>query len=272
LTIIVSVKINDGVVMAADSAATFATVPAQQMYVHSNKIVNLYKGLPIGVMWAGSGNFGSESTETLMKDLRRRFTKPDPLQIEWKLEPGSFTMKEVAEKLYKFLVEEKLPTLSEPAFTKMRVCGYSSGRPLAEVWEVVIKDKDTSHVVQVMNEASFGPRWDGEYELLNRLILGLSGATHAALGEIGLNEIQIEKAVKAIVARNSVGLHINAMPIQDAINLASFLVRTTIDYNQFLTGTAKTVAGEVEIAAITKHEGFRWIRRKHFYPAALGAQ
>jgi hypothetical protein len=31
----------------------------------------------------------------------------------------------------------------------------------------------------------------------------------------------------------------------------------------------KIVGGPIEIAAITKHEGFRWIQRKHFYPAGL---
>jgi hypothetical protein len=28
-------------------------------------------------------------------------------------------------------------------------------------------------------------------------------------------------------------------------------------------------AGPIEIAAITKHEGFKWIERRHFYPPEL---
>jgi hypothetical protein len=28
----------------------------------------------------------------------------------------------------------------------------------------------------------------------------------------------------------------------------------------------KTVGGPTEIAAITKHEGFKWVQRKHFFP------
>ena len=45
-SIIVSVKINDGIVMAADSATTFykATGEVVQIYEHANKIVNLVKG------------------------------------------------------------------------------------------------------------------------------------------------------------------------------------------------------------------------------------
>ena len=72
MSIIVSVKINDGIVMAADSATTFfkSTGEAGQIYEHANKIVNLVKGLPIGVMTCGSGGIGNASIDTLLKDLR----------------------------------------------------------------------------------------------------------------------------------------------------------------------------------------------------------
>jgi PII-like signaling protein len=49
MSIIVSVKINDGIVMASDSATTFYDPDGKpgQIYEHANKIVNLVKGLPI---------------------------------------------------------------------------------------------------------------------------------------------------------------------------------------------------------------------------------
>jgi ATP-dependent protease HslVU (ClpYQ) peptidase subunit len=45
MTVLVSIKINDGVVMAADSASSFAS---GMVYRHADKIVNLRQGLPIG--------------------------------------------------------------------------------------------------------------------------------------------------------------------------------------------------------------------------------
>jgi hypothetical protein len=63
VTVIVSVKINDGIIMASDSASTFAT---GQTYLTADKIVNLVKGLPIGVMVSGNGGIGSESIATLL--------------------------------------------------------------------------------------------------------------------------------------------------------------------------------------------------------------
>ena len=55
MTIIVSVKINDGIVMAADSAGT---MDSGHVYVHANKITNLCEGLPIAAMSTGSGGIG----------------------------------------------------------------------------------------------------------------------------------------------------------------------------------------------------------------------
>jgi len=61
-----------------------------------------------------------------------------------------------------------------------------------------------------------------------------------------------------------------AMPVQDAIDLARFMVETTIGFTRFaVMRQPKVVGGPVEIAAITKHEGFRWVQRRHFYPAEL---
>ena len=55
MTIIVSVKINDGIVMAADSAGTMGS---GQIYAHANKITNLCDGLSIGAMSTGAGGIG----------------------------------------------------------------------------------------------------------------------------------------------------------------------------------------------------------------------
>jgi hypothetical protein len=56
---------------------------------------------------------------------------------------------------------------------------------------------------------------------------------------------------------------------QDAVDLARFLVQTTIGFVKFSVSRAKTVGGPIEIAAITKHEGFKWIERRHCYPSGL---
>ncbi|KUO76255.1 MAG: hypothetical protein APF81_03475 [Desulfosporosinus sp. BRH_c37] len=58
------------------------------------------------------------------------------------------------------------------------------------------------------------------------------------------------------------------MPIQDGIDLLDYLVQTAKDYYKYVPGS-QTVGGPTEITAITKHEGFNWVKRKHFYSKEL---
>src|SRR3954447_19353543 len=102
MTVIVSVKINDGIVMAADSAGSMGS---GQVYAHANKIANLCRGLPIGAMSTGAGGIGNESVETLLKDLRQRFCGLEPGHADWRLDPERYSIGEVAERLRSFLFE-----------------------------------------------------------------------------------------------------------------------------------------------------------------------
>jgi hypothetical protein len=84
--------------MASDSATTFYDPDGKpgQIYEHANKIVNLVKGLPIGVMTCGSGGIGNASIATLLKDLRQRLAGDDETDAHWKLDPKDYTMEFVS--------------------------------------------------------------------------------------------------------------------------------------------------------------------------------
>lgn len=53
----------------------------------------------------------------------------------------------------------------------------------------------------------------------------------------------------------------NLLPLQDAIDYARFLIKTTIEYHRFAT-MIPTCGGEIEVATITPQTGFEWINRK----------
>ncbi|MET1084063.1 MAG: hypothetical protein ABWY12_13605 [Burkholderiales bacterium] len=268
MTVLVSVKINDGVVMAADSASSFAS---GMIYHHAQKIVNLSKGLPIGAMVTGAGGIGNESIDTLLKDLRRRFTGSNADHPDWKLDPDRYTVEQVSVRVRQFLFEEKSKAIGVNVWTKVRLCGYSAGRSLAEVWEVQLMGPDCAAPRQIQAEHEFGPLWDGEYEALDRLIFGLGTKFNEASMKHGLTLAQAAETRNKLAPALYELLFLEAMPIQDAVDLARFLVQTTIGFVKFSVGRAKTVGGPIEIAAITKHEGFKWIERRHFYPPELNS-
>jgi len=125
--------------------------------------------------------------------------------------------------------------------------------------------------VQLRDENAGGPNWAGETEALDRLILGRSVAIIDSAVKHGFEV----NAANALLQKMGPDLYetlvMPAMPIQDAIDLSRYLVETTIGFSKFSINRADTVGGPIEIAAITKHEGFRWVARKHFYPADLNS-
>lgn len=127
MTILVSVKINDGVVMATDSASSFSS---GMVYNHSRKIVNLRECLPIGVMVTGGGGIGNESIDTLLKDLCCRFNDKDAAYAHWTLDPEHYSMQDIVSKVRQFLFEEKLKCMAPPPGPRsgcaaIPLCGFS---------------------------------------------------------------------------------------------------------------------------------------------------
>jgi hypothetical protein len=70
MTIVVTVRVTDGIVLAADSATSFTDADGHvaKIYNGANKIFNLVKVWPIGAMTYGAGSIGTESISTLSKN------------------------------------------------------------------------------------------------------------------------------------------------------------------------------------------------------------
>lgn len=281
MTIAISLKVNDGLVLAADSATTlFSQEPdggpsgVVNVYNNANKVFNLVKGKPIGAVTWGAGSIGAASISTLMKDLRFLLSKPN--NKKWGLSPKSYTIQEVAEKVRRFMFEERyIPAFREwtnkPSLGFI-VAGYSARADEAEEYQIDIVNGecDAPHLLRKKEES--GITWNGQPEAIYRLLVGFSPHLPTVLeANLGVPRDQIEPAMALIRDALNLPLVIPPMPLQDAIDLAEFLVDLTIKYSRFGPG-APTVGGPIEIAAISKHEHFRWIQRKYYYRRELNPE
>jgi hypothetical protein len=88
---------------------------------------------------------------------------------------------------------------------------------------------------------------------------------------LGIAPDQIPQVLDVLKQALSAQLVTPGMPIQDAIDLAGFLADLTAQFSRFTPGPV-TVGGPIELAAITKHEGFKWVRRKHYYRQDLNPE
>ena len=280
MTIAISLKVNDGVVLASDSAATLQSRDANgnvtfvNVYNNANKIFNLVRGVPVGAVVYGSGSIGTTSMATIAKDLRKRLTTAS--DASWHVDKDAYTVLDVAEKLKRFVFDE----LYEPTFKAFAekpslgvyVAGYSSGEAMAEEFAIQIENGTCRGPIPMRPKGETGVSWGGQPQALQRLIFGVDAQVIDVMEKnMGVPRADAESAFGVFKAALSAPLVISAMPIQDAIDLAEFFVDVSCKYSRFAPG-AQTVGGPIEIAAITKHEGFKWVRRKHYYPCELNPE
>jgi len=280
MTIAISLKVHDGLVIAADSASTIMGVApgggvgVHTVYNNANKIANLCKTRPVGAVVWGAGSIGRVSISTLLKDLRKRFAGQDPAHADWLLTDANCTVQHVAERLRQFVYEEAYvaaygagAAAGKPS-TGILVAGYSAGQGLPESWQVRIQEGDCPAPTLAQPQDQVGCFVDGQPEAICRVLNGYGTGLRGILQNLGVGPLLIDGVMNQITTALTVPMILPPMPIQDAIDLAEFLVYLTIVFTRFSPG-APTVGGPIESAAITKHEGFKWIKRKHYYKMRL---
>lgn len=279
MTIAVALKVNEGVVLGSDSASSMLVMDASgnpkgliNVYVNANKIFNLRKDLPIGAVTWGAGSIGTASISLLAKDLRQRFTD-DALHADWHIDPSSYKMEDVAARFREFFFSEHYEPANAaakiPSTLGFLVAGYSTGQSMAEIYLIEMADGKCEPPTLLQPVGESGGAWYGQPEAISRLLLGFSPAVVTVLEKnFGVAPQDIPKVVAALRQSLQVPMINAAMPLQDAIDLADFLVDLTKKFGRFGAGWS-TVDGETELAAITKHEGFKWICRKHYFDPRL---
>ena len=275
MTVCVSVKVHDCLVFSADSASSLVGADGAgqpkvyNVYDHGNKVFNLYKGKPIAAMTCGMGHIGSASIGNLAKDFRRIITTGIGGNA---VDPDNYTIEELAIRAKEFFEQRFAaiqPPPANPNLLEFWVGGYGSNCDNAELWKLTLQNGVMLDPELVADKDQDGHiAWGGQPQAIDRLILGYDRAMGDALVAAGLPQATVEPLLDQVRQRLQTPLVHSAMPVQDAINLADFMVDLTKRYFRFLP-EADIVGGATDIATVTKHEGFKWIRRKHYYPVEL---
>lgn len=278
MTVVIAVKVYDGIVLAADSATalplfdqstTPPTFTGYQVWNNGDKVFHLHRDLPIGMATWGSGQIDSASIATLAKDLRRRLMGKDTAFTSWELDGGSYTMQEVANRVIELMHGElysRIPA-ADAQFIGFVVAGYSAKATHPELWEIHLEDvTKTPIATKEWGPSDSGWRVMAQPDAVARLFNGHSPSLLPSV--LGIVDQSEHVAVQALFDGEGRAAVWAAMPFADAVAFAKFCVETTEGYVRFSPG-ADLVGGPVDVAAISKHEGFKWVQRKHYYPSEL---
>lgn len=271
MTVCVALKVQDCIVFAADSATSLSVSHDDgrqeviNVYRNGVKVFNLHKNLPIVAMTCGAGNVGPKSISFLSKELRLALSRSDSGVT---IDECNYSIEEVAKKAYDFFLKEfndaELPSQNGVNF-EFWIGGYGHDEILGEIWKIVYRDSKL-HLPTCESPTTQVPYigFAGQTSVIHRLLAGYDPEIGGVLTNLGLPKDQAENLIQALNARFMTPLVHVAMPVMDAIQLAKFLVYVTKGYFKHLP-YAEIVGGETELATVTKHEGFKWIKRKHYY-------
>lgn len=278
MTVCVSVKVHDCLVFAADSASSLSGTDHTgrseviNVWDHGNKVFNLYKGKPIAGMTCGLGSMGPASIGNLAKDFRHTITHGVNGDA---IDPDAYTIEQIAGRARDFFAERYAsidPAPPEDTGFEFWVGGYGANCDNAELWKIQLINGSLQDPVLIADQTNDGHvAWGGQPKPITRLLMGFDQDLHQLLVDAGMDPITVAPLLQQVQSQLQTPLVHAAMPVVDAINLADFLVDTTKRYFRFLPG-ADIVGGATDIATVTKHEGFKWIKRKHYYAAALNPQ
>ena len=186
-------------------------------------------------------------------------------------------MEQVTNIIGAFLGEEckKLTLVDAVVTLDSSIGGYSVGKNLGESWSIEIKQGVTQPATKLRKDDAPAVSWGGAGEVLQRMVMGFTPTLYELLGQISnppqSAEMMQQHIGPILTSKLQAPLVFAPMPIQDAIDLARFLVHSSIMYTRFTPGP-KIVGGPIEVATITKHEQFKWISRKHYYESTLNKE
>ena len=239
----------EGVVLASDTRVTLTRQPDPTQLPISVNYDNSRKLLTFGdihdrvaAVTQGQAIVGGRTINGWMPEFRQQL--PD----------RRLTVEEYAGLLHGFFTNLIVAFPGNNAAVEFIVGGIDPGAAYGAIYRC-----STNNVPPYRGTPNFGMSWGGQINFVNRLINGYDPSIATAI--INAFPDLDPTQVYAVLGRNQpISFPWESLPLQDCIDLAIFLIRTTMEAQQ-LSVSLRGVGGAVEAVVITPTEGLEWIQR-----------
>lgn len=262
MTVVISVQVSEGLVLAADSSSTVGRWSGDgrfevfKVWKHSKKLAHL-KDYPIGVLSWGTGSIGPRNIQSLIYEYERDLDS-------WELDED-YQVREIANELVEFLGKRYLaqfPKTGEQPALGVLISGYSRDQFIPEQYTFLFPVDEEIREARPRHpdgRPSLGANWYGQTDAILRLYKGFDPEIVEILSETGMTAEEIFEKSRPL----EYPIIYDGMPLQDAIDLAIWLIDTTKGRFRFARGP-EVVGGDIDMAVVT-HQGFFWIIRKSWH-------
>jgi hypothetical protein len=273
MTIIILVKVNDGIVIAADRAGSIISHDKNsdsqkiiKVFYKSKKLFNFLNNIPLGIATYGDAGIGDVSIENIIKDFSEQYSS--------KININQYYIDDIVDDFISYIQINYGEDISaNKSYIGFIVAGYSVERGKKDndpnIHNIAILKGRLIDNLKVFKGTNAGLAAFGDEEVFNRIYNGYSPSIYNCLKDEIKNEFKVSGKINKIIDKcfslAKTEFLVPPMPIGDAAELAYFLADLTAKYNQFKfihsPSVSPTVGGAIEVASITRHENFSWIRR-----------
>lgn len=249
------IKGAEGLVLAAESRVTL-------QYQAGTKLVPVYfdnatklmsfsaPNTTVGLVTYGQAVIGQRTAASFMPEFEASLPR-ERLSIEaFATKTGEFFLKQW---------QSSMPSNYQGPPVTFVVAGFDKGDIYGRVYVVDIPSAPEPKETNPGGE--FGTTFGGQFETVNRILKGYAtGLPDALTKELNLQPDQVS-AMQQTLARFQAVIPLPALGLQDCVNMAIFLIRTTIGVQGF-TLDIRGVGGPIDIAVITRNKDLRFIQQK----------
>lgn len=270
----IAFKGPEGIVLAADSRVTLMTIAQanlatpgtsqqvllQATFDNATKLLRVRGQDYVGAVTYGAGAIGAREPRTASSFIPEFENELANAKVE------RLTVEDFAKRLGDFFMRQwiasGMPSTVAPGQEMVfLVGGYDPDAAYGKTFELNIPSMPVPH--ETMPAGQFGATWGGQGEVAHRILHGFDPQVPTLIRDILQIPPQnltpsLEEQLKA---KLSFPIPWQFLPLQDCVDLSIFLVRTTITLQKWMVGI-RGVGGMVDIATITRTEGFRAIQQK----------
>jgi len=249
----------EGIVLATDRRVTLSgplpdsNLLVQAHYDNATKLLKVKDHDNVGAVTYGLGALGARQPRTAHSYLPEFETE---LATEM-----SLSVEEFATRLGDFFQAQwsAANTPAEADAMVFLVGGFDEGDAYGRVFEVSIPNSPAP-VEKSVDE--FGITFGGQHEIAGRLLGGYDPRLEALMrANLDLNAAQSANFRQKVLQSLAMPIPYQFLPLQDSVDLAIFLIKTTATLQRWTTGV-RGVGGAIDVATITRTDGFRAIQEK----------
>jgi hypothetical protein len=198
----------------------------------------------------GRGTIGGRTAHSLMPEFQQT------------IEPQRLQVSEYAQAMGEFLTKRWISAGEQGNRLYLIVGGVDEGSSYGEVHRITIPD-----VPKPVEQypGGFGMAWGGQLEIVNRIVQGFDPQLLSLISGFDKeNTIDISELQNHLRANLAFTIPYGSLPLQDCVDLAAFLIRTTMVAQNLSVGL-RGVGGTIEIATITPTEGLQWVQKRQIH-------